>query len=148
MFEAPEGGPIRKSNFLRREFFPLLKVAGLPHVSFHSLRHVFASLLFAHGEHPRVVQEMLGHASSRMTLDIYTHVLPAHLDRAAHVIGTVLTTKADNSEGTFEGTGHILPSALDASSALKALPGNALRKLGRSRVRTYDPSRVKRVLYH
>ena len=65
------------------------------------------------------------------------------LDRAAQITGNVLATDTDK----FEGTGHILPLALDATSALKALPDNALRKFGRSRVRTYDPSRVKRVLY-
>jgi integrase len=33
--------------------------------------------MLAQGEHPKVVSEWLGHASTTMTLDIYSHVLPS-----------------------------------------------------------------------
>jgi hypothetical protein len=35
------------------------------------------------GEHPKVVQEMMGHANINITLDTYSHVLPDMQDRAA-----------------------------------------------------------------
>jgi integrase len=70
------GGPLRKSNFCRKHFKPLLKAAGLPDIRFHDLRHTAATLLLLAGEHPKVVQERLGHAQISLTLDTYSHVLP------------------------------------------------------------------------
>jgi integrase len=46
------------------------------------LRHTHASLLIAQGEHPKVIQERLGHASIKTTLDIYGHLFDG-LDEAA-----------------------------------------------------------------
>ncbi len=66
-----EGGPLRKSNFLRREFHPLLLRAGLPKVTFHSIRHVANSILAATGEPISVPQARGGWSSSRMPLDVY-----------------------------------------------------------------------------
>lgn len=43
---------------------------------FHDLRHTAASLLLKDGIHPKVVAEMLGHATTNLTLDTYSHVLP------------------------------------------------------------------------
>jgi integrase len=40
------------------------------------LRHTCATLLLKMGVHPKVVQELLGHATVSITLDTYSHVLP------------------------------------------------------------------------
>ena len=50
--------------------------------TFHDLRHTHAALLIAHGEHPKVIQERLGHASIKTTLDTYGHLIDG-LDEAA-----------------------------------------------------------------
>lgn len=42
----------------------------------HTLRHTFATRALESGMPPKVVQEILGHSSITMTLDLYTHVLP------------------------------------------------------------------------
>lgn len=42
----------------------------------HTLRHTFATRALENGIPPKVVQEILGHSSIKMTLDLYTHVLP------------------------------------------------------------------------
>lgn len=83
VFPDSEGGPRRKSNFIRRSFMPLLRAAGLPHVTFHSLRHVANSVLLAQGESVKVAAERLGHSTTRMTLDTYAHVLPTTQRSAA-----------------------------------------------------------------
>ncbi|HEX9412260.1 MAG TPA: tyrosine-type recombinase/integrase, partial [Ktedonobacterales bacterium] len=70
------GRPIEASNLLQREFYPLLKRAGLPHVRFHDLRHTAATLLLLQGIHPKVVSEMLGHSQIGITMNLYSHVLP------------------------------------------------------------------------
>lgn len=40
----------------------------------HTFRHTFATRCFEHEIDPKVVQSYLGHASVKMTLDLYTHV--------------------------------------------------------------------------
>ena len=45
-------------------------------IRLHDLRHTYATLLLAAGEHPKIVSEALGHASIQLTLDTYSHVLP------------------------------------------------------------------------
>ena len=55
----------------------LLAGAGLPRQRFHDLRHACASLLLAQGVAPRVVMETLGHIQISLTLNTYSHVMPA-----------------------------------------------------------------------
>ncbi len=51
---------------------PAAKVAGVKrHVKWHTFRHSVATLLGQNGEEVKVVQEILRHASSRITQDIY-----------------------------------------------------------------------------
>ena len=65
------------SRVARTSFKPLLKRSGLPDICFHDLRHTCATLLLARGHHPKLVQELLGHASVTLTLDRYSHALPS-----------------------------------------------------------------------
>lgn len=48
--------------------------AGVRKVRFHDLRHTCASLLHEHGADARMIMEVLGHSSIRVTMDIYTFV--------------------------------------------------------------------------
>ena len=47
---------------------------GLDGWAFHELRHSYLSALALKGVHPKVMQELAGHASSEITMEIYTHV--------------------------------------------------------------------------
>ena len=76
VFTTTVGTPMDASNLTRQHLYPLLERAGLPRVRFHDLRHTFATLMLQNGEHPKVVQEMLGHANISETMDTYSHVLP------------------------------------------------------------------------
>lgn len=76
VFCDTHGGPLRKSDLLRRSFLPLLRRAGLPAIRFHDLRHTAATLLLAQGVHRKIVQERFGRAQISLTLDTYSHVLP------------------------------------------------------------------------
>jgi len=71
------GRPLERQSVTQRSFRPLLDKAELPHIRFHDLRHSAASLLLSLGIHPKVVQEMLGHAQIGITMDTYSHVMPA-----------------------------------------------------------------------
>jgi site-specific recombinase XerD len=41
------------------------------------LRHSAATILLGKGTHPKLVQELLGHSSIDITMDIYSHVIPS-----------------------------------------------------------------------
>lgn len=45
-----------------------------PRFSGHTFRHTFATRCFEAGVQPKVVQSYLGHASLKMTMDLYTHI--------------------------------------------------------------------------
>jgi integrase len=76
VFCQPDGKPLHLHNIVRRDFRRVTKKAGLPRIRFHDLRHSHATDLLAHGEHPKVVQERLGHQDPAFTLRVYSHVLP------------------------------------------------------------------------
>ena len=63
-----------------------LAAAGRP----YDLRHTCATLLLAGGEHPKVVAERLGHSSTVMTMDVYSHVLPDMQEAAADKLERLL----------------------------------------------------------
>jgi integrase len=73
-----------------RHFAALRERSNLPKLSFHTLRHTAATLMLENGEHPKVVQEMLGHASISQTLDTYSHVTPNMQSGAAERLDSVL----------------------------------------------------------
>jgi integrase len=91
IFTDSQGGPVRKSNLVRRSFKPLLERARLPDIRFHDLRHTAASLALALDIHPKVISERLGHASVGITLDLYSHVLPSLQREAADRLDSLLT---------------------------------------------------------
>ena len=68
----------------------LLDKAAVPPIQFHDLRHTCATLLLSARVNPKVVSEMLGHASVSITLDIYSHVIPDMQQDAAAVMATLL----------------------------------------------------------
>ncbi len=73
-------GPIQEDNFRKRVWRPALLATGLGCRTFHSLRHTAASRLIARGASVKAVQEFLGHASARTTLDTYIHLFPGELE--------------------------------------------------------------------
>jgi integrase len=70
----------------------MLRLAGLPHVRFHDLRHAHATLMLQQGVHPKIVSERLGHASIGITLDTYSHVLPSMQAEAAEAVDAIFGT--------------------------------------------------------
>src|SRR2546427_15306 len=76
VFCDAEGLPL-KPRAVEFAFKRVLKGVELPqHFTPHSLRHTFASLLLQQGESPVYVQRQLGHASIKLTVDLYGRWLP------------------------------------------------------------------------
>ncbi len=63
-------------------------------VSFKDLRHMHATLLLSSGLDVETVATRLGHQSTRMTLDVYSHAIPARDRAAADVVGRVMGRRA------------------------------------------------------
>jgi integrase len=75
-------GMYMSASTLFNQFHSLLERAGLPSIRFHDLRHSCATLLLKMKVPPKVVQEILGHSSIVITMDIYGHVLPGMQEEA------------------------------------------------------------------
>ncbi len=69
-----------------RYFRQTVKRAMLPKIRLHDLRHTHATLALQAGVHPKVVSERLGHATVAITLDTYSHAIPAMQEEAAALI--------------------------------------------------------------
>ncbi len=76
VFPDDDGDFVIAQTLLRR-FYRLLKEIGLPRIRFHDLRHSAATLLLSMGVPAKVVQELLGHSTISITMDVYSHVLPS-----------------------------------------------------------------------
>ena len=90
IFPGEKGQPMRPWT-LTRKLERILERAGLPHIRFHDLRHTCATLLLSKGVHPKFVQELLGHATISITLDRYSHVIPAMGDQTKKAMEDVLS---------------------------------------------------------
>jgi integrase len=64
VFCRPDGGPLHPERFSRTFSRETAKI-GLPAIRLYDLRHTWATLALSAGEHPKVVQERLGHAKCR-----------------------------------------------------------------------------------
>lgn len=86
VFLSSTGTLIAKRNLLRHfeNWQETLKTE--PRLTFHEIRHTHATLLIKSGIHIKVVSERLGHASIRITMDTYGHVLPSLQQGAADEI--------------------------------------------------------------
>jgi integrase len=89
VFPNVTGGP-QDPGTMSTRFKDVLVRLGLSRVRFHDLRHTAASLLLSAGTHPKVVSEMLGHATIVLTLDTYSHVIPAMHSHAAETMDRLL----------------------------------------------------------
>ena len=93
VFGRPNGSVLRPDT-LARGFRRAVKEAGLPTIRFHDLRHTSASLALAAGIPMRVVSDRLGHSSTAITADLYTHVVPSVARGAADAIAMLVADAA------------------------------------------------------
>jgi len=89
VFTSPIGTPLDPRN-VTREFRSMLIAASVPLVRFHDLRHTAATLLLSQGVDPRTIMETLGHSQISLTLNTYSHVLPALQAAAADKLDAIL----------------------------------------------------------
>lgn len=71
--------PDRMSN----QWIVIVRQHNIPAITFHGLRHTYASYMLAKGVNIKVIQEQLGHANIRETLNTYSHVTIDQKEKAS-----------------------------------------------------------------
>lgn len=71
--------PYWPDNLMKRYIRPVAKAAGIhKRIGWHTFRHTFGTLLKANGEDIKTVQELLRHANSKITLEVYTQAMTSN----------------------------------------------------------------------
>lgn len=89
VFTREDGTAIHPETFTK-VFQHQVRSAGLPVIRLHDLRHTHATLALRAGIHPKVISERLGHANVGITLDTYSHAIPAMQEEAADQIAALV----------------------------------------------------------
>jgi len=89
-----EDGAAWHPEVVSRFFRGTVKRSRLPEIRLHDLRHTHATLALRAGIHPKVVSERLGHATIAITLDTYSHAVPAMQEEAAARIAELVFAAA------------------------------------------------------
>ena len=102
VFCQVDGRPYHPNHF-SREFDRRSKRHGMKVIRLHDLRHTYATLALSAGVPAKVVADRLGHGSVMITLDLYSHVVPAveaeHADHVGSLISNARTHRAGGSTG-------------------------------------------------
>lgn len=69
-----KGNQVTHERF-ERSFYRILANCGIEQTGVHSLRHTFASMLFDKGTDIKTISTLLGHASVKITMDTYVHLM-------------------------------------------------------------------------
>lgn len=98
LLPAPHGGPWTR-HLWRIPWDKIRASSGIPNFDTHELRHTAASWAIQAGANVKTVQEMLGHASAAMTLDVYGHLWDNELDLVVlKVEALVVSERAKNPQ--------------------------------------------------
>lgn len=89
VFRSPMGTPVDPDNFRNRTYQLTLEALG-ERWSPHELRHTAASFLYAAGVDIRIISEVLGHSSTRVTSEVYVHNFAEASDVAADAMAGIL----------------------------------------------------------
>lgn len=93
VFTSEDGTPLESGATLR-QLKRALKRAGLPEVTFHSLRHSAGSVMLANGAQLAAVSYVLGHANVAITARIYAHSFEKERREAVAASSSALLRRA------------------------------------------------------
>ena len=87
LFPSPkrEDAPLAPAT-IRQRLGLILEHAGIKKIRFHDLRHTFATNALKHGMDVKTLSTIIGHISSRTTLNVYAHVTDEMKEKAAVTI--------------------------------------------------------------
>lgn len=82
VFTGARGSVLRRQAFRRKQWLPAVAASVGGHLRPHDLRHTHVAMMISEGEHAKVIQLRLGHATIAVTMDIYGHLFDG-IDEAA-----------------------------------------------------------------
>jgi site-specific recombinase XerD len=85
-------------NFYRRVFLPTVKKTGLIDVTWHTLRHTFASRLAMNGHSDSTLAALLRHSGTAL-VQRYAHLSPSHLKQAVEGVSGFGKIGEKNGDG-------------------------------------------------
>jgi Phage integrase family len=89
----------RKAFSTQRHIRTVAKANGIhTRIGWHIFRRTFGTLLKANGEDVKTVQELLRHANSRITLEVYTQAVTSHKRAAQTKVVRVMVSLACPSD--------------------------------------------------
>jgi site-specific recombinase XerD len=93
---------------LTKKVRPAAERAGIKkRIGWHTFRHTYSSTLIANGENVKVVQELMRHASSRFTLEVYTQArAQAKRDAQQRIAELILPEEENTPNLRLQRTGH------------------------------------------
>lgn len=80
------GMPNKNSSY-DTHLYKLCDEAGLKHFCMHALRHTYATRAIEYGVAPKVLMQLLGHASIKTTMDRYVHNTTDSLEQGVKIFG-------------------------------------------------------------
>jgi integrase len=99
VFTTEHGQPVRASNFRNRIFTPAARAVGIdPPPRVHDLRHTAVALAIRAGAHPKMIQDLAGHSSIKLTMDRYGHLFPAAHEHVAEALDRMARRAAAGGE--------------------------------------------------
>ena len=105
VFTLRHGTPVSPDD-ISSSFPAVLAAAKLPRVRFHDLRHSCASLLLSLGVSAKLVQETLGHSTYQLTMDTYSHVIPALRNEVADKMDEIFSTTVNEAVKATQASIH------------------------------------------
>lgn len=73
VFPNLDGGPLRRDALLSKDWSKVITAAKVPGLTLHGLRHTHTTMLAEAGVPMQVIMARLGHSSSKMALEVYSH---------------------------------------------------------------------------
>ncbi len=101
--------PFWPDAVLQKVIRPAALRAGISkRIGWHTFRHTFSTLLIANGENVKVVQELMRHASSRCTLEVYSQAqIKAKRQAQQRLVRMILADEADKLAPAIQGHSQV-----------------------------------------
>lgn len=106
IFPTGIGTPMDNNDLRRQVFLPLVAKAGVPVIRFHDLRHTAATLLMGQSVHQKIVAELLGHSTTNVTMNFYSHVTPDMQDTSVAAMDRLFSVLDDADVGVGQNVGQ------------------------------------------
>lgn len=84
-----ENGNLINSSNLSRSWKRYLKKVGVGYIKLHALRHTYATRQFEAGLKLKTVSVLLGHSSTEITSNTYTHVLKKEKEKSIDILSVL-----------------------------------------------------------